>query len=323
MSKKAIIGITSNPPQRMSSHTAGWANKWCELTGAEALTDWSFQDLKEYDSVAIWNDINGEPGKLNLFGFKPDNEVGEKIQYRINEITEAIHDGVAVWQLDYHQTWHHSLTKRGLWTPPVFDDIPSIQQYKYGTEGIVIGDSHSISVAPTGWAVNRNDGQTLYGALKKGLSNFETGNLKPVIFKFGDIDLRHHIMRQDNHWASVYELVVEYHKQVNELPYEAYVVLAMPQVEDDRKIPKTGYYKGEPFYGDLQDRQTMTYRFNNLLRLHFGDKVLDPYSDLFNNDSNYLDQSKMEAGGSFHLAPHSYPTEYMTSFFEPDVYSYR
>ena len=307
--KKAIIGFTMNPPMRASSHTAGWVQKWSELLNADVLPKYNLETLKEYDDLYIFNDINGVEGKVNIFGFKPDNEVGQQIKDRIEILEAAVSAGIGLKQLDYAQTYATCLAKRKMAdVPQWFDDIPHVVQTQYSNK-VVVGDSHSISVAPEGYAVIRNDGKTLYGALKEGLSSYITENTTDVIFKFGDIDMRHHICRQDDPVAAVKELTSQYLLQAGEIAQAGANVslcFTMPQTTDDRKIPKTGYFKGTPFYGDVSERNMIGKLFNTIISLEWSDVITYP-EEYF--DDKFLDQSKMEAGGSFHLAPHSYLKE--------------
>ena len=304
--KRAIFGITASVPRRDTSHAAGWAAKWAELLNADIVIE--PQALDAYGEVYIWNDINGEPGKVNLFGFKKDNDVGRKVQIAVNAIKNF--QGL-VYQLDYAQDYYATLTKRGLSVPAWFIDIEHKEQWEY-SDTLVIGDSHSISVAPVGAAVIRNDGKTLRGALKKGLMNFlPNKEFKSVTFKFGDIDMRHHACRKDKPNMYIMDLAEEYLDQVWEFKQltgaDVSVVMAMPQTPDERKIPKTGFFDNTPYYGSLEERNTVTQLFNAVLdNADYLDIEVVGYSDEYYTEDGLLDMNKMEAKQSFHLAPKWY-----------------
>ena len=304
--KRAIIGITQNPPQRDTSHAAGWVKHWQRILDADVLTKWTLFDLLNYDTLYIYNDINGGPGKLNIFGFKLGNEIHVDISNRIESIRQAVEQGVGLNQLDYKQVYATAFAKRGIVVDEMFDKIPCVKQTDRIETKVVIGDSHSISVAPHDFAINRNDGKTLYGALKQGLKSFLTGKEETVIFKFGDIDMRHHICRQELPINSLNEMLVEYISQAQEIQDMGITVIlchVMAQTRDTRKIPKTGYFKGEPFYGPVATRQHIGFLFNTAISSAWNGTVVYPdYAD----EDGFLLESRMEAKQSFHLAPHSY-----------------
>ena len=312
---KAIISLAaSNPPMRDYSHSAGWCHKWQDLTGADVLTEWDAETLSMYDRVAIWNDVNGSEGKLNLMGFQlNDEKTGQKIQKRINELNKHFEKQGGVCQLDYAQSYYTCMSKRGLKAYEWMDEIPYVKQTDINKKQIAIGDSHTTSITPSGWASNRNDGQTLHGALKRGLRSYLTGNEEEVVFKFGDIDLRHHSMRQEDPTNAIEILVREYLVQMMDIQQvsniKVYACEAMPQTPDSRVIPKTGFYKGEAYYGTLEQRQEMTQLFNKLLHRSMSNVV--SYDGKYYDADGCLDVTKMESKRSFHLAPHSYNNKWL------------
>ena len=308
----AIISLTAaNPPMRVSSHSAGWTHKWSSLLGAEVLLDWNTDKLSEFSEVFIWNDINSKPGAMNLMGFKVDNEVGCKIQNRIDMVDAAYKNGVNFKQLDFKQTFQTCFEARKLKAYNWMDDIEAVEQVDIIYAKRVIGDSHSISIAPPDYSISRNDGKTLFGALGVGLAAFMTGDETEVIFKFFDIDVRHHVFRQEDPVKSVVDMLDEYERQVKEIIQSGVSVKvchAMPSTPDSRVIPKTGYFKKEPFHGPLERRSSCITFFNEELDKRFGVDNTISYPDDYFVDG-LLDTSKMEGGSngrSFHLAPEFY-----------------
>ena len=300
--------VANNPPVSDKSHSAGWTHKWAELLNAEVLKEWSALDLIDRE-VYVFNDLNTKkPGSMNLMGFKVDNEVGKKVQYRIDEITKVINVGTIVKQLDIHQLFHTAFTARGLVADKVLDNIPCILQTDLVPDKVVIGDSHSISVAPEGFAVNRNDGLTLFGALNRGLDSFLTGKETEVIFKLSDIDCRHHLCRQDDKKEATLQLLRDYFAQLCEIQkrgVKVSAVVPMPMVSDERKIPKTGFYKKAAYFGSLRQRNEIVKTIQDIMVGFFHKRnisVIDPYA-YHTTSEGLLNMDMMEAGGSFHLAP--------------------
>ena len=304
--ENCIFGIASNPPQRGSSHTAGWVNKWQELLNADIVTD--VELLKNYKNVYLYNDINNIDnkaiGKLNIFGFKLDNDIGIALQERIKGFSQAVNAyKLNVKQLDYPQLYKDALGKRGIEVSEAWNNIPHVEQHQYSTK-VVVGDSHSTSIAKPGWAACRNDGMTLHGALKRGLVNLIPEDATEVAFQFGNIDLRHHLCRYE--LSGTMNLLREYRKQLGEVSdkgIKVTVTMPLPQTKDTRKIPKTGFFKGTAYYGDLEDRKANTVLLGSLIA-QMGFPVID--MNRYLDDDGTLNEEFMEAGGSFHLAPHSY-----------------
>lgn len=178
-----------------------------------------------------------------------------------------------------------------------------------------MGDSHGICMYRPGWMINSVPFKTLFGALSMGLDSFLPSNkvkYKELEYYFGNIDVRHHLMRQSDPEAATRELVDRYfdeakrvsiEKQVNVTIYEL-----LPIENEKRNIPKTGWYENTPFYGCWKDR--------NEIRLIFKDQSIKRQSDtvkLFQwvdtliNSSGELDFKYMEKPKSVHLSREYYP----------------
>ena len=125
---------------------------------------------------------------------------------------------------------------------------------------LAFGDSHAISMYRTGWEVNSVPFKTLYGALDMGLKEFVIDDkFQELEVYFGNIDIRHHLLRQPDPKKATQELVRRYIAQAIELreSTDADVIRIwepLPIEIESRKLPKTGYYKGTPFYGSWSER---------------------------------------------------------------------
>ena len=77
-------------------------------------------------------------------------------------------------------------------------------------------------------------------------------------------------------------------------------------IEDEsRELPKTGYFKGTPFYGSWELRQAVRNVFNGSLDLWLkGNQV--KYPDYFFDESGKLKFDVMEVPGSIHISPEHY-----------------
>ena len=104
--------------------------------------------------------------------------------------------------------------------------------------------------------VVKTNGKTLNGQIN---SNFQyvrehidaCPQIEGVTLSFGNIDVRHHICRLDADWREMWRA---YKAFGDSLPIEVEYALPHPIEFEDRKLPKTGWYKGAPFWGSQLDR---------------------------------------------------------------------
>jgi len=188
------------------------------------------------------------------------------------------------------------------------------------SDTFVYGDSHSVSVYEPGSNISRNDGQTLHGFLKKKDCFSYPAGTKRVILYMGNIDVRHHIFRQDDPMASLHDLVkryVEFAKELKDVHGMEYVGLVelLPIEHEGRKIPKTGWYKGSPFFGTRQQRTDGVKEFNRLLNElshDYGHDVISWPKDWYAMDPDKYAAQFMERPGSVHLSRSSYQYDFET-----------
>lgn len=188
--------------------------------------------------------------------------------------------------------------------------VPSLKQEDLHYGSVTLGDSHSIAFSGAGHRVLRNDGKTLFGALRTGLENMLRG-VEPtdvIHLSFGSIDIRHHICRHDDY--DVGDLVSRYVQQGKDLESKFGVSVRyccpVPVEHEDRRIPKSGFFKGTPFYGSVADRRDVTMHFIDELYKQSDDQVIQPPTEWYHmNGKDYAD-TYMEHGGSFHIAPPFY-----------------
>ena len=179
------------------------------------------------------------------------------------------------------------------------------------TNKLVIGDSHSICMYRPGWTVNSVPFKTLNGALNDGLKTFiPEGNFNEIELYFGNIDIRHHIVRLD---IDVKELADRYIEQAKELNAKIYELL--PIENESRKLPQSGYYKGKPFWGTWQERNDARNAFNDYIDSKYG---IIRWTDKLLNAQGELDFACMEKPKSIHLSREHYP---YWNGVEPDAMS--
>jgi hypothetical protein len=182
---------------------------------------------------------------------------------------------------------------------------------------IAIGDSHAICMYRPGWVNYSVPFKTLHGALKMGLMSFikpTDAKFNNIEFYFGNIDVRHHLLRQSDPQQAVIDIVTEYVKQAKEVAdhYGAQVTLyeLLPIENEKRHIPKTGWYEKTPFFGTRIERDKIRRFFKQELLAqtaeHDNVHVFE-WVDELTNAIGELDFKYMEKPQSVHLSREFYP----------------
>jgi hypothetical protein len=168
----------------------------------------------------------------------------------------------------------------------------------------VVGDSHALSVWKPGHSLDFTAGRTLHGFLKRETVEEINSRFDEVILYFGNIDLRFHLMRQENPQqatADLFNRYVEFAKQLK----KATLVELLPVEHESRKIPGTGLYKKQPFFGTRAERMQVREIANEIIN-NSGLEVIQWPSEWIDEDgTKMLDILEMKQ--SVHLKPKQYP----------------
>lgn len=280
--KTGIIGILNNPAISQNSHSAGMVNIVSKLFDADILnekTDWNL-----YDYLIIYHGVNFKEGIYNVIG-----GINDDVLIRCNKI---VNFKGKVDSLDGFQLNDFSI-KRKLKN---FDNYKSLEKIELpNKDKTLVGDSHSISVwNDVDYTIKRIDGKTLFGFLKN-----------PIIadhYYFGNIDVRFHLPRQKDPIESTIQLVDRYinHASKN----NAKVTCLLPVENENRKIPTTGLYKKQSFFGSRELRQILVNVFNE--RLLSSNLDVLKWPSKWYNDINYYQNEVMEPKQSVHIRPKFY-----------------
>ena len=185
-------------------------------------------------------------------------------------------------------------------------------KFPHITNKMVIGDSHSICMYRPGWMINSIPFKTLNGVINDGIENcipFKSPPIESLECYFGNIDIRHHLCRiSSDHVQNTKDLVKRYVEAVEALPIDDVSIYEPLLIENpSRKLPKTGYYKGKPFYGTWEQRDECRRVFaDEVERLSTRAKLIR-WTDYLANDIGELDFAKMEKPQSVHLSREFYP----------------
>ena len=155
---------------------------------------------------------------------------------------------------------------------------PSIHQKDIRSHSLTLGDSHALSAWVEGSKCSRNDGLTLNGAINRGFDTYiddmNMDDFHRLRLYMGNIDLRHHLCRINNDLCGAVrdaeDLARRYVEETlrvkNKYGFNYVEIVEMLPVEHEaRRLPKTGFYKGQPFWGSAEDRMIVRDRFNEEL----------------------------------------------------------
>jgi hypothetical protein len=311
---QVITNPISNVPVNPKSHVHGWTQVWAEQLDAAINHKCTPQILKA-DTVYIDHGANFG-GTLNLFG-----GANKEVYDRIN-LVAACKEVVSLdWDMpDYGamlkkrigaNTTYEGITEE--WCDMVskrFSNVVSIKQEELCYGSVTLGDSHSIAFSDSGHRVLRNDGKTLFGALRFGLMDMLRLSVpsKTVHLCFGSIDIRHHLLRHAD--LNLDHLIGQYTDQgkgiADKFGVEVKYAFPVPVEFEGRRIPKSGFYKGTGFYGSWQDRHDLTERFKDRLHHYSDGSVIAPPEEWYTMDPEKYAKNFMEHGSSFHIAPPFY-----------------
>jgi hypothetical protein len=168
----------------------------------------------------------------------------------------------------------------------------------------VIGDSHALSVWKPEHTLDFTAGRTLHGFLKRETVEAINNKFDEVTLYFGTIDLRFHLMRQENPQqatADLFNRYIEFAKQLK----KATLVNLLPVEHESRKIPGTGLYKKQPFFGTRAERMQVREIANEIIN-NSGLEVIQWPSEWIDEDGTKM-LDILESRQSVHLKPRYYP----------------
>ena len=328
LSKDAKIGMDGlerNIPARKHSHNAAWVWLYKNMLHSAGWTDVTIlgnhDTYEDYDAMIFYPGI-AYAGAINFFFGVDDNVVRRFARIQNFEgPTFILNHEMPLIGTTIRGRLHNKSTsaKVGQLKLDKLDEIcrntPGFDYVEKSTK-LCFGDSHCFSAYLPGYSVCRNDGTTLFSMLRDGIkktieekSGISTSSLNHLTFYAGNIDIRHHLMRQENPYEKVHAMGIELGHQLKSLKIpNVEIVHALPIENISRKLPKTGYYKKTPYHGSWEERTKLVNTFNTAV-----DKIcienkwqIFDWPQTFLNDVGELDFEYMERPKSVHLSPMSY-----------------
>ena len=283
------------------------------------MTGTDIKDYNEYDAIYLYHG-NDWGGSVNMFGgvegYANVKYLARLSQYRgkvysiifdmpkYSDMIKPRVDKCSNIPLEWNSVDWENLKKIESEAETIDPNL--IKQY----DKIAIGDSHAISMYRPGWMNVSIPFKTLHGAISMGFDKFiPEGEYKEIEVYFGNIDIRHHLMRQANPIQATKDLASKYIQECLRIKdlYNANVTIweLLPIENVSRVLPKTGYYKGTAYTGTQYERNNLRKIFKEELKK----SSINVYEwvDCMINTLDELDFSYMEKPKSIHLSRASYP----------------
>ena len=162
-----------------------------------------------------------------------------------------------------------------------------------------------------GWCglkvVEKENGRTLHGQVATDFAYVreylaECPQIRGVTMVFGNIDVRHHICRLGADWKHLYR---EWKRFGDSLDIEVEYSLPWPAEFEGRRLPKTGWYKGQPFWGTQEERAEVIRGVWGFAG-EIGMNVVRYPEEWLDMDPEIYAKERMEKPQSVHLSPEFY-----------------
>ena len=312
---KVITSPATNIPMHEKSHVRGWSLAWADRLEAD-INERCTESIMDYDTVYLDHGVNWS-GALNLFA-----GAGDEVFERFDRLMGISPDRVT--SLDWKMPDYGAFLAKRLkaastskhiteeWCKQLSDwcfHVPWMDHSGLDHNWLSWGDSHTPAYAPSKSAVLKKDGRTLYGVLKdKLLDDIEVKpGVEGVTLSLGSIDVRHHLCRpeSDDHDKRLDEYRNQAVRFGDRVGVTVELCAPVPVEFEDRKIPKTGYFKGTPFFGTREERQKKTYDIMKTMA-SWEFPLISPPAERYTMDGEEYAKTYMELGGSVHMAPPYY-----------------
>jgi len=296
-----ITGTFNKIPKKKNSHGYGWARTW-----SENLNVGINHEGNPAEVIYVDHGVNFGGG-LNLFG-----GFNDELKQRIDNFLLANE----VYSLDIPMPeYGNMLAKRKdvkdkEWCAQVQAkcwNAKTLLSTDLDTEWLTIGDSHTAAFAPKGSMVIKTDGLTLNGQINNNFQYikdhiWKCNNLKGITMSFGNIDVRHHLCRLN---VDPRDMWIDWFRFGDSLGIDVEYSTPWPIEFEGRRLPKTGYYRDQPFWGSREDRVIQLERIIETFEKTDTPRVAYP-NEWLTMDPEDFAKEKMENMSSVHISPQCY-----------------
>lgn len=301
ITENAAICSLSRITDRPHSHTRGFSQLWAKNLGVPVNHNCEIVEIAYVDAGVNFS------GSMNIMGGWND-----KWEHRLEQLTKS----KKIIHLDFPCPEYSRMLRcrKDVKCDSLLDRLDQLEQCSstlYSTDlpfkHLTVGDSHAGSYAPFESIIVKENGKTLFGQVR---DNFpyvretieKCGDLESITMVFGSVDLRHHLCRVDTDWRN---LLLSWKKFGDSLNLSVEYALPFPVEFEGRKLPKTGWYKGQPFWGSYEERSSILSKMweygetigMNLVRYPIEWLSMDP---------EVYAKERMEKPQSVHLSPMFY-----------------
>ncbi len=196
-----------------------------------------------------------------------------------------------------------------------------VNEFRHSRPNWIVGDSHAPMLWKPGTTTYALPSRTLYRSLNEGLgaSILDGDHLQSLTFCFGNIDLRHHLARQDDPKAATKKLAEEYIKQAESFDCQISVCELLPVIDQDQLVTRSYFYKGEPHFGTVKQRVELRDIFNETLHSQAKKvKVLKVPDIIFREDGLMNKDALEKTKGGIHISPCFYEKAASTNVVTPE-----
>ena len=321
-SRIGIAALVGKLSPKESSHKSGWAFHLANqcinagYTNVEVITKVT-PDWNDFDFVLLEHGMEFK-GTFNIFGGANDDLYHQVMRIFSNTKMLSLHHDMPCVGTMVQQRLHTGTDLFKTLEDKIEDikqicanDIPRIDHIEK-TDKLCFGDSHSFSQYTPGYMTQRHDGLTMFGALKRGLDMYVYPWTKSLRVYMGNIDIRHHLMRQDNPSSAVKTLLANYENELLKLQEgnveNIEIIHVLPVENESRPLPKTGYYKGTPFTGTWTERTALVKEINAGIdeMCERNDWHVYKHPEIYFNSIGELTFDVMEKPKSVHIAREYY-----------------
>jgi hypothetical protein len=301
--KAAIVGMLNNVGNSQSHHGGGYYHVMTNILKTEHIigdldinpdpSTWN-----EYERLYILEGVNYQENVFNFIG-GPQPEHRAKLEAMANYKGLPIAVNVPIDLNVFNKRFgiDHQF--------PAINTIEFAKLHGNTTRKLVRGDSHSLSAWRPGFGLDRTDGKTLFGFLKDTDSLIQEWNQKydETVTYFGNIDLRFHLMRQSDPKEATRELFSRYVDFSLKLNNNTIIGL-LPVENESRKLPGTGLYLKQPFFGSRQERMELREIAHDIIKSSGSKYYIWPDSWVDEDGTRMFEY--MEPKQSVHLKPKYY-----------------